>query len=138
MSYADAKAEIVTILEGIDGIKRVYPNPPNTLQDLPCFIIYPAGVEPDDRPNWPVDLYSVLMRLAAHDSDWDQAAAVIEAKRQLVVTTFRSNKQLGGFATVISGPRADPAVQFPYGDRAYLGMDFTLTIRIDDDGTIAP
>lgn len=142
MSYADAKAEIVTLLEGIQDsnnitIKRVYGSPPNTLQDLPCFVIYPAGIEPDERPNWPVDRYTVLMRLVAHDTDWSQAAAIIERYQRNVITTFRGNKQLGGYATVIRGPIASAALQFEYGLKPYLGMDFTLTVRIDDDGTIS-
>lgn len=116
------------------ALKRVYETPPNGLQDLPCFILYPAGQRPERRPSgWRVDHYALTVRLAAHDTDWDRAAAIMEAYRELVVSAFDSDVQADGHATLVNGPEVSQGVQFPYGDKMYLGMDFVFDIRIDSD-----
>lgn len=112
------------------AVKRVYENPPNTLQDVPCFIIWPGGQENDDRMGgWRVDWHEVRVTLAAGDQEWDRAAAILEAFRPIVVNAFRADP-LDGYVTVMTGPRVEPGGLFDYGRKPYLGQDFTIRFRI--------
>lgn len=131
MSYATIKAEIKTVLEGIAGIKRVYDNPPNSLQDWPSFIFYPAGQRPERRMGgWRVDHYLILARLVAHDADWDHAANTMETIRPLVIEAFEGTiTHAGGESILLNGPEAGAGIEFQRGDRMFLGMDFTFDVK---------
>lgn len=134
MSWATAKARIKVVLEGISTVKRVYENPPNTIQDPPCFVIYPPAVEIDRRPGgWRKKDYTVRLRCVASDQDWASAAGALDTLREATIDAFDLDTRLDQNATIITGPRCEEAVQIQFGDRPFLGFDALLTVRLDDD-----
>lgn len=133
MSWATAKARIKTVLEGVATIKRVYENPPNTLQDWPCFVIYPPAIENVQRHSggWRITTYRARLRCITSDQDWDQAAARLDTIREATIDAFDLDTRLDANVTIIRGPTVEEAVQIPYGERTFLGFDVMLTIRDD-------
>lgn len=115
MSWAGAKAAIVTALEGLSitspqmSIKRVYANPPGTVQDWPSFIISPPGMHNTLGGSFRQRTYRVPILMVASDQDMAQAAAICDAFREVFVTAFDSNVGLSGHATQCYAEDIDPA-----------------------------
>lgn len=143
MTWAAVKARVVVTLATVNitapitqTIKRVYPNPPGTIQDFPCFIIYPPAVEVERRPSgWRKNTYIVRLRCVVSDQDMDQAAALVDAYREATITAFDADTTLEGNATVILAQAFLEAGSVSIGGRDWTGLDCMLTIRDDSDVT---
>lgn len=120
------------------ALKRVYENLPGAIQDVPCFLIWPAGKKPDRRMGgWRVNNYEIRATLVAGDQDWDRAAAIIDAYSDTVISAFDSDVMLESHASLLNGPEVEPAGFFLYGAKTYLGADFVFRVRTDDSVTYA-
>jgi hypothetical protein len=115
-------------------IKRVYDNTPSQIQDVPCFVFFPGGIDPEERSGWTADWHEIRATLVAGDQDWDRAGAILEAYKPLVMAAWKANIQLGGRVTYVKKPKVDPGGFFAYGNKPYLGQDYVFRMRIDDDG----
>lgn len=132
MAWADAKTKIVTVLEGISGIVRVYANPVESVADLPCIIVYPPALRLVRGMSQRRKEYTVRLRLLVRDADLATAAGELDAFRELTVDAFDNALTLSGTATVIDGPNAEEAGRFPYGGHEYVGIDFLLTVTLKE------
>lgn len=139
MAWSDAKAQLVAILAGVaitspvaQTVKKVYANPPGTVQDVPCFIVYPPSVVVE-RPSGTVreKRYQVRCRLLVLDADLDRASDLCDAYREAVIDTFDDDVTLN--LTVSNSEMAiEEASSFTYGQRSYTGFDVVLTIDMTD------
>jgi len=136
MAWADAKARIVAVLETLEitdsEINRVYPNPPGTIGDVPCVIVYPPAVTVDRANSVRTKHYTVRLRLLLTDADLAQAAALVDAYREALIDLFDDELTLSTTATAIEGPTVEEASSFTYGAKAYTGFDALLTVHIEE------
>src|SRR3990170_2834236 len=139
MTWAAAKAELVTILAGISitspiaqTIAKVYPDPPGAVQDLPCVIVYPPSLDVQRIAGTRYKIYRSRLLLLVRDEDLDQAAAIVDAYRESLVDAFDSNVRLNGAAQRIDGPAVEPAAAFKYGLVDYTGFGAVLTVHLQD------
>jgi len=145
MAWADAKARIVEILEGVSitepqsEIKRVYTDPPGTVQDLPCFIIYPPALTVvRQSSSLRKKVYTVRLRLLVSDGDLATASALVDAYREAVVDAFDADLTLNFTASIIDGPNMEEAASFTYGQRQFTGMDCILGITLMEAANYQP
>jgi hypothetical protein len=149
--WTDARARIAEHLLAVAitspsamQIKKVYTSPPGTVQDTPCFIIYPPAVPRNERPSGQLrkQTYVVRMRLLVKDADLAQSAELVDAFRSAVLGEDEStpgpfdlhNKlsdasSLNQTCQSIEGPIAEEAAGFTYGGTFYTGIDFLLTVH---------
>ncbi len=138
MAWADAKARIVAVLETLEitepesEIKRVYPNPPGTIGDVPCVIVYPPARAVDRANSVRTKHYTVRLRLLVTDADLSQASALVDAYGEAIIDLFDVNLTLTHTATAIEGPTVEEASSFTYGAKAYTGFDALLTVHIEE------
>jgi hypothetical protein len=135
MAWADAKARIVEVLETLaitepeaQTIKRVYPNLPGTIGDVPCVVVYP----PADETEWPSsslcrDTYTVRLRLLLTDADLATACALVDAYREALKAIIRTDLTLNLTSNVLK-MNVEEASSFSYGNRQFTGMDAFLTV----------
>jgi len=145
MAWADAKARIVEVLEGVSitdpesEIVRVYPNPPGTVQDVPCFIIYPPALTVvRQSSSLRKKVYTIRLRLLVTDADLATASALVDAYREAVVDAFDADLTLNFTASIIDGPNMEEAASFTYGQRQFTGMDCILGITLMEAANYQP
>jgi len=139
VSYADARARIATVLATVaitspieQTIKKVYADPPGTIGDVPCFILYGSS----GSVGWMmggtsgVESHTERVRLLIYDSDLDRAANIVRAYRMALLTAFASEGGLGN-AAVIEGFSWDEPASFSYGGKDFTGQDFMITFNTD-------
>ena len=95
MPWSSARARIVVLLATLklaepvlSTIAKVYPTPPPTIGDLPCFVIYPPALKVERGPGIRIKTYTVRLRLLVTDADLEQAADLVDAYREAVVDVF--------------------------------------------------
>lgn len=146
MAWADAKARIAVDLAAVaitspitQTIKKVYTDPPGTIGDTPCFIIYPPALTVSrTSSSLRTKVYTVRLRLLVSDADLSRASALVDAYREAVVDAFDAEVALNFTATIIEGPNIEEAASFTYGAKAYTGMDCMLTVRLLEAANFQP
>lgn len=138
MSYEDARGRIQTVLGTISitspvsaKIKKVYADPPGTIGDHPCFIMYGSS----GTVEWAVggaaieETHTERVRLYIYDSDLDRAANLVRAFRAAMLVAFKPEGGLSAFATVAE-MRWDEPGSVTYGKRDYTVQDFFITFHV--------
>jgi hypothetical protein len=138
-SWRDSRDRIAALLATVaitepveNSIQRVYETPPETVQDLPCFIIYPPALTVERGSSLRVKTYTVRLRLLVMDADADRAADFTDAFREAVVDVFDTDVTLSANCAQIVGPKIEEAASFSYGGREFIGMDCFLTVQIKE------
>ncbi len=108
MAYADARDRIKTVLEGLSitspadmSIKRVYADPPPTIEDDPCFVMFgPAGAFGYTAGGAAIieGPETERARVYVHDADYGRAAALVAAFRAALIAAFKTEATLNGHA----------------------------------------
>ena len=139
MAWRDARREIKNLLETVSitspvkqAINRVYETPPETVQDLPCFIIYPPALAVERSSSLRIKRYTVRLRLLVSDADLDRAADLVDAYREAAIDVFDGDLTLNHTCTQIVGPAVEEAASFAYAGRDYTGLDCLLTVEIKE------
>lgn len=148
MAWADAKARIKTVLEGVSittpetqSIARVFSDPPGSVPggDVPCFIIYPPSVAVGRGTARREKAYVVRLRLLVMDAGIEQAAAFVDAYREALVDAFDADVTLNGTASPgIIGQTVEEASGFSYGGIDYTGFDCLLTVSMVEAKAFGP
>ena len=138
-SWRDSRERIAALLATVSitvpaekSIKRVDDTPPDTVQDLPCFIIYPPALTVERGSSLRIKTYTVRLRLLVMDADADRAADFADSFREAVIDVFDADVTLSHKCAQIVGPRVEEAANFTYGGRDYTGMDCFLTVQIQE------
>jgi hypothetical protein len=147
MTWADAKARIAVDLAAVSitspvaqTIKHVYVDPPGSIQDLPCFIIYPPACKLERANSIRYKHYAVRLRLLLSDEKLDRASALVDAYREALLDALDAEVTLEGTATLIEGPDIEEAADFeiPQGSgKHYTGFDALLTVHIREAKTFS-
>src|SRR3989304_9589269 len=106
MAYSDARSQIGAVLATISisspivaSIQKVYSDPPETIQDWPCFVMYGAEGEYDYTAGGAAigeEPGTELVQLFIKDDDADQAAAIVRAFQVETRNAFKTEDGLGG------------------------------------------
>lgn len=143
MAWADARARIAELLETVsitspitESIVKAYETPPGTVQDLPCFIIFPPALTVErGSGGLRIKTYTVRLELLVRDADLSQAADLVDAYREATIDVFDTKGTLSGTCTLIVGPRVEEAsgLEYPRGTGSfYTGFDAFLTVQIQE------
>src|SRR3990172_2040237 len=100
MAYSDARSRIATVLATVSitspvtlAIAKVYTDPPATIQDWPCFVMYGAEGEYDYTAGGAAiaeELETEFVQLFIRDDDADQAAAIVRAFQVATRNAFKT------------------------------------------------
>jgi hypothetical protein len=139
MDISAIKTKLVTIQQGISGIKRAYANGPKALPgtDLPLFVNF-VGPGARENPFGAGDIdhetRDFLMRLyvtPAQSGVDGEAEKTVEAFLPPVYAAFDAQQLFGAVpfvrSAVISGDSG--IIVLPYAGAQYLGVEFRLTVR---------
>lgn len=140
MAYQDARDHIKTVLAGLSitspadmKIVRVYEEPPATVEDWPCFIMYgPAGsfqysvggAAIDEGPE------TEKVRLVLHDEKPQFAAELVRAFRAALIAAFKTEATLGGHAELGEVRWDSPGPMAHAGREDWSVQDFYFAFRV--------
>jgi len=119
------------------AIKKVYEDPPATVEDHPCFILYGSA----GQVEWMVggdateEDHTERCRLLLQDSDLGTAARLVRAFRAATIVAFQAESGLQSHATVF-GFRWEEPKGFTYGARDYAGLDFLIGFHVNSPATV--
>ena len=145
MAWADARARIKTVLEGVSitqgsdspitqSLARVYEFPPETVQDLPCCVMNGATLISERRVSLRHKVYEEAIDLMLIDEGQTRAVELVEAYREAILDAFDADITLNGNASNIDGPQFGR----PEGDGTVTSVSFTITVRLTESATFAP
>ena len=147
MSWSGIRADLKTTLEAISitspsakTIKKVYETPPATIQDVPCFIIYPPRAEVTWGEGAARRMYTVRCRLLLSDADLAVAADLVDAFREATVDKIgTTNLKIGTAAPfgVVVRLVIEEAGAIDLGGKKYAGLDCLLTLNIVGAASLA-
>lgn len=147
MAWTDIRTAIVAVLAGISvttpsakSIKKVYATPPGTVQELPCFIVFPPRVDVDRGAAQRRKLYTVRCILLITDADLDVAADFADAFREATIDAFDGDVKLGTVpgVGVLFGQTVEGAAAFNYAGRDYTGFECRLSLNVTEARTFTP
>lgn len=145
MTFVDARAELVTLLEGVSittpidqSISRVYPYPAKTYQDLPALVLGPSPL----RPRYAVSLVhkerEIPIELLLIDADQARAVELVEAYQDAILDVLMANLTLNGNAANVPPPDFSAGEPGDINGVPVVSMTFTLTVRLTEAATFAP
>lgn len=129
-------------------IKRVYEDPPGTIQDTPCFVIFPPPVANELHMGQRWRSYEVPVQCFISDQDKDQEAALIDLARERLIPAFDGataplewanptglGVSLGGGATHAYVKSVGPGAGLEYprnSGKVYAGFEATIFVEIKE------
>jgi hypothetical protein len=142
-TWATVRAALVTALEGVaitspiaETMKKVHATPPGTLQDFPCFVIYPPAREVVRRPGgWRVTHETVRCDCFINDSDRDRATDLADAYAEAAIDTIDGVLRFGGTDRRIISQRFEEVSPLSYGGVTYVGFTMLLLIELEKSVT---
>jgi len=146
VGYEDARSRIATVLAGVSitsptamAIKKAYEDPPATVEDHPCFILYGSAGQAEWMAGGDAteEDHTERCRLLVHDAELERAARLVRAFRAATILAFRAESGLQGHATVF-GFRWEEPKAFTYGGRDYTGLDFLIGFHVNSPATDGP
>ena len=145
MTWPAARTQLVSALAAVnittpitETIRKVHEFPPATIQDWPCFIIYPPRREIDrGLSNRRVTILTVRCRLLVSDQDLDQAAEIVEAYIEATVDALDTQIRLGESISSSQDQVIEEAASFTYGDKTYTGFDMLMSINLTEARTLS-
>ena len=121
-------AGITVTLPNAQAIKKVYATPPATIQDLPCFIVYPPRREVNRGPAGRQVLYTVRCRCLVTDADLSVGADLVDAFSEATIARIEGDIKLAEAPVV--GHVCEEGSGFKYGSTNYVGFDLVLTLNV--------
>jgi hypothetical protein len=146
VTWADARTQLATILGTVSitspieqTIKRVYATPPGTVQDRPCFIIFPPALTVERHMGGlRIDHHRIRIALLTLDADKDVAADIVEAYREAFADMLDANVTLNGTVTQIEAQETEEGSSVTFGGVEYQGCITFLTVETKRSVTYAP
>ena len=115
------------------SILRVYEMPPETVEDVPCFILFPPALKVERGSSGRrVKTYTLEMLCLVSDEAISDAAAIVDAFREAVVDAFDSDLTLNTTATLIEGPSVERGLAWKYAGRDFIGINCVLTVVLKE------
>jgi len=119
---------VAITLPSTQSIAKVYATPPATIQDVPCFIIYPPRREVNRSAGTRQVLYTVRCRCLVLDADLDVAADLADSFSEATIVRMEGDFKLAE-APVVGQTCEEPAA-FRYGNTQYAGFDLLLRLNV--------
>jgi hypothetical protein len=145
MDWPTARAEIANILATLEitapvaaSIARVYDQPDATVQDLPCLILFPAGVETERGFGTRQEVWTMPITLLVGDADLPTRAAMVEAFLVELSALFDSHVTLGGKASIVGKQQMAPPGTFTIGNRKVAGSEGNIIVTIKAQKAMTP
>lgn len=145
MAWRDARGEIKTVLASVNitapivkAIAKVYETPPDSIEDDPCFVIYPPAIQEVIRAvSLRIKRYRVRLQLLLQDENKDRASDMVDSFREALVDAFDTKLTLVGKATQVTGPEVEEAAGFQYANETFTGFNAFLTVEIKEGVSFA-
>lgn len=146
MGWKEIRDDLVDTLETVAittpsamTIKRVYPTPPGTVQDLPAIIVFSPSRHIERSFGGTQRMYAVRCRLLLTDSDKDVGADIVDAFSEALITAFNTNNKIGAtppYGVIVQQDIAEPGT-LTAGGKTYSGFDCTFTLNIRGPETLS-
>lgn len=135
MAIADIRSAVVTVLRSVTissptsmQLKRVYEMPPETLQEFPCAVLYPAGAQ-RERDGTRRTAWTLRWHVVAIDQRTFSAAQILEAFAEAILDAFDNAVTLHQAAWIISGPTIEVGTALQWGAQLYPAQRYELVVR---------
>jgi hypothetical protein len=110
MTWADTRAELASIIGGVDGVRRVFEfRPSGNPGDIPCVVMRTETLVVSYGASRRTKEYRVYFDVLTHDERVESALEVATRLREAIIDAFDNAMTLNGGITGITGVEAGQA-----------------------------
>lgn len=125
----DGLRNVVTTL---DGITRVYTDPPESLNEFPCaFVVADLG-EMTDTSAGGYSLHTLVVEIFHARTVLAQAVDGAKVWPDRMFAALRADPRLGGAVSHIRWPMTYRAGALTYNGNTHYGMRFNVTVKVNE------
>jgi len=131
MNLTQAISALVTVASGLSGIVRAYDDPPESISEFPCAMVYAeAGILNAEGTNLGRGTHTIRIDLYASRTQLPQAVNTSRGWPDALHSALATNERLGGSASIIEWPVRYQAVSMQYNNLTHYGMRFEVTVNL--------
>ncbi|MBI1296666.1 hypothetical protein GC175_17055 [bacterium] len=125
-------ADVLATVGALDGIERVYGDPPESLNEFPCVYCYVGDGEMElISEGYQRGIHTLVLIIMQSRTQLPQAADAIKQWPQKVFDALAADVTLGGTVASIVWPLRYRVGMIGYGPaNAYLGVRFELKVKV--------
>ena len=124
--------ELVSLLETVEGLKRVYADPPEAISEFPSAIVYVASGTMEFLATGGHSLHSVVVEIYHGRQVLPQAVDEAKVWPDRIFAALKSDQHLNGAASHIVWPFQYRASALRYGTLVHYGMRFEVTYKVNE------
>lgn len=134
MTYALARAALLTALSGTSGIIRGYADPPDQApQDRPCVVLFGSqgrAAHPLGGQVMPDETHTEKVRVYVKEAKVEEASATVRTLRTALLTTLSNSRTaLGGYGSISEVSWGYPS-EYTVGGIALVGFDMDVAFVV--------
>lgn len=134
MSLTTAIAGLRTAVATVTGLTRVYDDPPESISEFPCAMVYVESGVYTDTPAGGYGMHTLIVDIYESRTVLPQAVNNAKQWPDKLRTVILTDRTLGGTVSHIGD-----AVQFfsyralplPYNDNVHYGMRFRVPVKVN-------
>lgn len=128
----DALTALNTTLAAMTGIARWYGDPPESINEFPCGVVWVESGELTAQGDWCKALHVVRVNIYQTRQVLPTALDAAKLWPYRVMTALRADQTLGGKVAALVWPLTYRAGPLRYGaaNEIYYGVSFALTIKL--------
>lgn len=131
MSLASAISQLVEIANDINGVKRAYSDPPESISEFPAAIVYAGrGTLEGISSGLARHLHTIRIDILSSRQQLPQAISEAKGWPDALMTGLRADETLSGSVSAIVWPVNYEATAIPYNALTHYGMRFEVTVKI--------
>jgi hypothetical protein len=126
----DGLRTAIQTLEGTDGLRRVYTDPPASLNEFPCAFVVAASGEMSDTGAGALSLHTMAVEIYQAPNITAEAVDGAKVWPDRVLDALRTDPTLGGSVAHVRWPVTYQALGLQYNNTIHYGMRFNITAKV--------
>ena len=132
MTLAAAVDGLRAAMRTVAGLRRVYDDPPGSINEFPSAIVFAASGELSDSGMGALALHTLIVEVYQDSTITAQAIDAAKAWPDSVLTAIRDDPTLGGNVAHVRYPvtyRMGP-LQYNGNQQPHYGVSFSVTVKV--------
>ena len=130
MALADVIDQYVTAFGNMTGIVKCYADPPDSMSQFPCAMVYVQSGEMNATAGGSISIHTIVLEV--HHSQNVLPKAVDEAKvwPERVMSALYNGGTFGGYVTAVRWPITYEVLGLSFGGELHYGMRFSIPTKV--------
>lgn len=114
----------------VAGLRRVYADPPASINEFPAAIVFAASGELSETGAGAVNLHTLIVEIYQEANVNPQAIDAAKVWPDAVLTAIRDDPTLGGSVAHVRYPITYRMAALQYNALTHYGVQFSVTVKV--------